>query len=102
MDLTDEEVNEIISSPDGRPVLSRARAKEEMEARAAHNLFMRVENALQNDIGAQLTEALICEFHEILTRDIDYRGNTYPANTGSARSAWIRTSHQNIRRSRNS
>ena len=76
VDLTDEEVNEIISSPDGPPVLPRARAREEMEARAAHNLFMRVENVLQNDISAELTEALICEFHEILTRDIDYRGNT--------------------------
>ena len=72
-----------------------------MEARAAHNLFMRVENVLQNDISTELTEALICEFHEILTRDIDYYGNT-PANTESARSTWIRTSHPNIRRSRNS
>ena len=76
VDLTDEEVDEIISSPEGLPVLPRARAKEEMEARAAHNLFMRVENVLQQDISAQLTETLICEFHEILTRDIDYRGNT--------------------------
>ena len=76
VDLTDEEVDEIISSPEGLPVLPRARAREEMEARAAHNLFMRVENVLQDDIGTELTEALICEFHEILSRDIDYRGNT--------------------------
>ena len=76
VDLTDEEVDEIISSPEDLPVLPRARAREEMEARAAHNLFMRVENVLQDDISTQLTEALICEFHEILTRDIDYRGNT--------------------------
>ncbi len=76
IELTDEEVDEIIASPQGEPVLPRIRVREEMEARAAHNLFMRVEDILWDDIDTQLTESLVCEFHEILTRDADYQGNT--------------------------
>lgn len=73
--LTDDEVREIIATPAGQPVLPDHRAREEHEARAAHNVFLRVEQILSQDIHTPLTEDLIRAFHSILTRDVDYDGN---------------------------
>ena len=74
--LTDDEVRDIVAAPVGQPVLPSHRAREEHEVRAAHNAFLRVEQILSQDINTPLSEELIGAFHDILTRDIDYEGNT--------------------------
>lgn len=73
--LTDEEAREIVAAPAEQPVLPNERAREEQEARAAHNVFLRVEQILSQDIHTPLSENLILAFHDMLMRGADYEGS---------------------------
>ena len=74
--VSDDEAREIVAAPAGQPVLPDHRARVEREARAAHSAFQRVEQILSQDIDRPLTEDLIRAFHDTITRDLDYDGNT--------------------------
>ena len=74
-ELSDDEVDRIMSaSPDER-VLPPSRRREEMEARNAERVMRYVAEALEVEPGLPLTEQLICTFHEIVTTGIDYEHN---------------------------
>ena len=74
-ELTDDEVDRIMSaSPDER-VLPPSRHREEMEARNAERVTRYVAEALEKVPDLPLTEQLICTFHELITSGIDYENN---------------------------
>jgi len=74
-DLTEEEVDRIMSAKPGERVLPPSREREELEARNAEEVMRFVADLVSRDSAAVLTEALIKEIHALTTRDIDYAGN---------------------------
>ena len=74
-ELSEEEVEEVIEAPEGTPILSGGREREEREVRNAHTLMQYVERILHEGPNQPLTEALIRRFHAILTNGIDYPNN---------------------------
>lgn len=76
IELTDDEVQEIMKSPRGTPVLAPNRRREEQEARNAEQLMYYVVDRLRLKPDTPLTEQLICKMHQITTKDIDYPNNT--------------------------
>ena len=74
-ELSEDEVSRVLASPADRPVLAAARQREEREVRNAQALKEFVETLLRENPDTPLTEALIREFHRILTDGIDYPHN---------------------------
>lgn len=90
-ELSEDEVNRVLSAPAGKPVLDATRRSEEREVRNAQALKTLVENMLRQNPDARLSESLIREFHRVLTDGIDYPNNepgiyrTHPAAAGDYR-----------------
>ena len=90
-ELSEDEVNRVLSAPAGKPVLEAARRREEREVRNAQALKTLVENMLRRNPDARLSESLIREFHRVLTDGIDYPNNepgvyrTHPVTAGDYR-----------------
>ena len=74
-ELTEEEVRQIMESPRKKSVLPQGRSREEQEARNAEKLMHYVAENLNKDSNLPLTERLVCRFHEITTKGIDYPNN---------------------------
>jgi len=75
-ELTELEVRQIMESPPNKPVLPPNRRREEQEARNAKRLMYYVAEEVNRNPNLLLTERLVCKFHEIVTKDIDYPNNT--------------------------
>ena len=74
-ELSEEEVEAVIGTPEGTPVLSGDREREERETRNAHALMEFVEGLLREEPALPLTESLIRRFHVMLTEGIAYPNN---------------------------
>ena len=74
-ELSEEEVEAVIGTPEGTPVLSGDREREERETRNAHALMRYVEGVLRDGPALLLTESLIRRFHATLTDGIAYPNN---------------------------
>ena len=83
VDLTEEEVDEVLFG--NAPALPSSRKREEQEVLNAHELMQFVEQLLHDDPNTPLTENLVKQFHDILTRNISYERNT-PGRTDRATS----------------
>jgi len=75
-DLTEDEVSRIMGTPKSRQVLPANRQREEKEARSAEVLMHYVARLVESTPKCILDEDMICTFHKILTKDIDYERNT--------------------------
>ena len=89
-ELSEEEVDEILSAPPEEIVLKTGtRNREEQEVRNAEALMKHVAVILRRDPTAPLNEHIIRRFHEIITHDIEYEHNepgryrTYGVNAGN-------------------
>lgn len=88
-ELSEDEVREILSSPEHQNVLPKGRARDEQEVRNAHKLMAHVARELERRRNAPLTEQRIRTFHAIFTQGVDYPHNTpgqyrtYPVNAGT-------------------
>ena len=74
-ELSEEEVEAVIGTPEGTPVLSGDREREERETRNAHALMRYVEGVLRDGPALPLTESRVRRFHAILTDGIAYPNN---------------------------
>lgn len=74
-ELSEEEVEAVIGAPEGTPVLTGDREREERETRNAHRLMQYVERILRDEPARPLTESLIRRFHVLLTEGIVYPNN---------------------------
>ena len=74
-ELSEDEVSQVLGSPEDQPVLAGSRQREEREVRNAQALMTLVEGILRRDPERPLTESLIREFHRTLTAGIDYSHN---------------------------
>lgn len=74
-DLTEEEVEAVLSAPPTEAVLPPARAREEMEVRNARRVMSFVATVLDNEPGRRLTEELVLELHRTMTMGIPYENN---------------------------
>jgi len=74
-ELTELEVRQIMESPPAKPVLPPSRHREEQEARNAERLMRYIAKEVDRNRNLPLTESLVCKFHEIITKDIDYPNN---------------------------
>ncbi len=75
IELTEDEVEQIMESPRKKSVLPPNRKREEQEARNAQKVMSYVVKELTRDPNIPLTEKLIYAFHRITTKDIDYSAN---------------------------
>ena len=75
VNLTEEEVSEVLRSPDETNVLPNARHREEREVRNANDLMRFVENTLTGQPRRPLSEDLILTFHRLLTHGVDQDEN---------------------------
>ena len=75
IELTVDEVKQIMESPREKPVLPPNRSREEQEARNAQKVMSYVVKELTQDPNIPLTEKLICAIHRITTKDINYPDN---------------------------
>jgi Fic family protein len=75
-ELTEEEVQLILESPQNKAVLPPSRRREELEARNARKLMAYVARLLDRNPECPLTESLVSKLHEITTRNIDYPNKT--------------------------
>jgi Fic family protein len=74
-ELSETEVEQIISaSPEGH-VLPRARQRAEQETKNANNVMIFVANTLERDPNYPVTEDLIRTLHQLTTQGIDYPAN---------------------------
>ncbi len=76
VDLTEEEVGQILATERRARSLSPTREREEKEVQNANTLMHYVARLLSANPGYPLSETVICKFHEILTKGIDYLHNT--------------------------
>ena len=74
-ELSEEEVSQIVDSPNDIAVLGPDREREEQETRNANALMQFVGEYIKNHPDAPLTEPLLLQFHEILTAGINYEYN---------------------------
>lgn len=74
-DLTEDEVEKIMSSSPDERALPAAREREEQEARNAARVMEFVADGVRKDPTAPLTEELICRIHELTTEKISYPNN---------------------------
>jgi Fic family protein len=75
IELTEDEVKQIMESPRKKPVLPPNRSREEQEARNAQKVMSYVVKELNRAPNIPLTEKLICTIHRITTKDINYPDN---------------------------
>ena len=75
IELTEDEVRQVMESPHKRPVLPPNRSREEQEARNAQKVMSYVVKELNRALNIPLTEKLICTIHRITTKDINYPDN---------------------------
>ena len=75
IELTEDEVRQIMESPLKKPVLPPNRSREEQEARNAQKVMSYIVKELTRDPNMPLTENLICTIHRTTTEDIDYPDN---------------------------
>jgi len=75
IELTEDEVRQIMESPRKKPVLPPNRSREEQEARNAQKVMFYVVKELTRDANIPLTENLIRTIHRITTKDINYPDN---------------------------
>ena len=74
-ELSEQEVSRVLDSPPGVPTLGPGREREEQETRNAEALMLYVGEYVRKDPTAPISEALILQFHRILTQGIDYPHN---------------------------
>ena len=74
-ELSEEEIVRVVDSPPGDAPLGPGREREEKEVRNAETLMRYVGEYVQNNPTEPVTEALILDFHRILTQDINYPHN---------------------------
>lgn len=74
-ELSPEEVSQVVDSPPGAMALGPGREREERETRNAEALMRRVGQLLAANPTRPVTEALIQDFHRILTEGIAYPNN---------------------------
>ena len=74
-ELSEEEVYLVVDSPSGDAPLGPGREREEQEVRNAEALMLYVGEYVEHNPMAPVTEALISEFHRILTQGINYPHN---------------------------
>ena len=74
-ELSETEVDQIISAPPQEHVLSQARQRAEQEARNANEVMIFVAKTLQKDPAYPVTEDLIRTIHRLTTQGIDYPTN---------------------------
>jgi Fic family protein len=88
-ELSETEVEHIISTPPPEHVLSQARQRAEQEARNANEVMIFVAKTLQEDPTYPVTEDLIRTIHRLTTKDIDYPANepgvyrSHPVHAGT-------------------
>lgn len=88
-DLTEEDVAAVLGAPESQSVLPPSRAREEMEVRNARRVMSFVATVLDAEPGRALSETLVEEMHEIMTRDIRYENNvpgqyrSHPVHAGN-------------------
>ena len=75
IELTEDEVKQIMESPRKKSALPPNRSREEQEARNAQQVMSYVVKELSRDPNIPVTEKLISEIHRITTKDIDYLRN---------------------------
>ena len=74
-ELSEDEVNRVLDSPPDVPALGPGREREERETKNAEALMLYVGEYVRNNPAAPISEALILEFHRVLTEGIDYPHN---------------------------
>jgi Fic family protein len=74
-ELSETEVEHIISAPAGEHVLSEARQRAEQEAKNANEVMIFVADTLRRDPNYPVTEDLIRSIHRLTTQGIDYPTN---------------------------
>ena len=74
-ELSEEEVSRVLDSPPDVPALGPGREREEQETKNAEALMLYVGEYVRKNPSAPISEALILEFHRILTQGIDYPHN---------------------------
>ena len=74
-ELSEEEVEMVMDSPLGQPVLGPGREREEREARNAASVMEFIREHVSANPEAWLSEPLIRRFHRLLTDGIDYPRN---------------------------
>jgi len=74
-ELSETEVDQIISTPPKEHVLSQARQRAEQEARNANEVMIFVAKTLQKDPAYPVTEDLIRTIHRLTTQGVDYPAN---------------------------
>jgi Fic family protein len=75
IELSDEEVAKIMRSPPTKRALPASREREEKEVRNAEQVMRFVVEAVRKEPSTPLTEQLVCKFHELTTKGIDYPNN---------------------------
>jgi Fic family protein len=74
-ELSETEVEQIMSASPGEHVLPPSRQRAEQEAKNAQKVMIFVAQTLREDPRYPVTEALICEIHRLTTEGIDYPAN---------------------------
>ena len=75
VDLTEEEVADVVNAESDEPVLTAGREREQTEVRNAYALMLQIQEVLTAEPDRPLTEELIREFHRVLTQDVGYPSN---------------------------
>jgi Fic family protein len=87
-ELSEDEVRRIMDTPKSKQVLPANRQREEKEARSAETLMYYIARFVRENPECILDEDLICTFHKMLTKDIEYEKNipgeyrTFPVRAG--------------------
>lgn len=100
-ELTEEEVEQIMSAPKTKHVLPKSRRREEIEARNSEELMHFIAHQLIKNPDTPLTEDLICQIHEITTKNINYLNNIpgkYRSHAVSARTYIPPRTEKEVRR----
>lgn len=74
-ELSEQEVSRVLDSPPDISTLGPGREREEQETRNAEALMLYVGEYVRKNPTAPISEALISQFHRILTQGIDYPHN---------------------------
>ena len=74
-ELSEDEVGRILDSPPDVTALGPGREREEQETKNAEALMLYVGDYVRKNPGEPISEALILQFHRILTQGIDYPHN---------------------------
>ena len=74
-EVSEEEVDAIISAPRGKAVLPQNRFKDEQEVRNATEAMRLIAEWLGIDASRPVTEGLVLDLHRVITQDIGYPHN---------------------------